>query len=245
MSFALKRAAARRKRGHSHKLATRRTPSVAAAFGIGDDSENSDDAPQTQKVTTISVIVDVEPSAEAPPEQHLGEQVEHRVEKMGPKTSQIASMIERRKEAAIVSTIPREEKDNALFKYEVANCPDEADTYLYKQRPVDGFGEMMLRSMGWSGKERLQEKYEPPVARPNRLGLGAKISFLKNPERRKRAREKESKTGSAPDTCTEQEAPDEKGEGITVDRETARSDYKRIIRVKRLREEQHTHTHSN
>ncbi|KAI0561659.1 hypothetical protein FGB62_76g061 [Gracilaria domingensis] len=237
MSFqlSLKRAAARRKRGRVHGTALIQPRSVASAFGKGDDSEDSEDAPQARKVTTISAPVEEKTEAQASqqPKEEQGELPDDN--KSDTKTSQIANIVKRRKEANIAATVPRDQRDEALFRYEVASCPDEADIHLYEQRPVDGFGAMILKSMGWNGKETLEEKYDAPIPRPNRLGLGAKPSALKKPMRRKRLREAENKTDSPPDLENGQNLKENNDVGVTANSKPLYSEVNHAHTSKRLR----------
>lgn len=82
--------------------------------------------------------------------------------------------------------------DEAFFKAQVRQCADDATTESYRATPVLGFGESLLRNMGWDGAVDPVPSAVPDdtiVPRPDRLGLGAKlVSGAPPPPTRKRKR---------------------------------------------------------
>lgn len=105
---------------------------------------------------------------------------------VGEKPSQIAKLVARRKEAQnfVEGTQgDKEGKEVALFKFDIASCDNETTKDRYKQVPIDGFGEMLLKSMGWNGSvedkrkkgKDAESEWKP---RPQRLGLGAKLQAV-------------------------------------------------------------------
>lgn len=114
---------------------------------------------------------------------------------LGEKPSQIARLVARRKEAQNFVEETQNEKEGkevALFKFDIASCVDETTTDKYKEVPIDGFGEMLLKSMGWSGSvqnkrkkgEDAENEWKP---RPQRLGLGAKLQDVTSAKDKKEA----------------------------------------------------------
>lgn len=130
-----------------------------------DDGSDSDTLPPKRKrVRTITFASKPKPAKEKialdPPIVKT---------KSGKKESQISRLLARREDALLEAN--GEKGDEALFKHDLSLCGENA---AYS-RPVDGFGEMMLRSMGWDGKKDTSEDAKL-VPRPSRLGLGAKRS---------------------------------------------------------------------
>lgn len=112
------------------------------------------------------------------------------------RTSQIGRLVERRRavEAHVsanshpqLSDGTKTRNEDVVFRAHLSQCADDANAHGYDSTPVDGFGESMLRAMGWSGPSssltssvkggtKDSEKDQPLVARPDRLGLGAKLA---------------------------------------------------------------------
>lgn len=67
------------------------------------------------------------------------------------------------------------DNDADKFKHDIAHRPVElsVESDSYAKIPVSGFGEAMLRGMGWSGETSLSETLKDPKPRIYRLGLGA------------------------------------------------------------------------
>ena len=180
------------RRGAARKKRQNLTPAVApklasvkeTAFGDDADSDDSSDpTPKARKVTRITAETSP-PSKESKKEQSVPKE-EHFEQPSGPKTSQIARIIARRRKAEDALRINdqmRNERDEALFRYDVDSCADEVEASTYTKRPVEGFGEMLLKGMGWTGSAKLAEvgAGDGPVARPGRLGLGAKLGAFNN-----------------------------------------------------------------
>jgi hypothetical protein len=66
------------------------------------------------------------------------------------------------------------------FKFDISSRADDVDfrSDIYRNIPIEKFGEAMLRGMGWDGvskeeKETADKLYKQVVARDDRLGLGA------------------------------------------------------------------------
>lgn len=91
--------------------------------------------------------------------------------------------------------------DEALFRVQLEQCAEDARADAYDAMPVSGFGEAMLRAMGWTGpshelaiasvdKDSSPASSDLPKPRPDRLGLGAKLTSgaLPPPSSRKRKR---------------------------------------------------------
>lgn len=91
--------------------------------------------------------------------------------------------------------------DEALFRVQLEQCAEDARADAYDAMPVSGFGEAMLRAMGWTGPSHelatasVDKGSSPafsdlPKPRPDRLGLGAKLTSgaLPPPSSRKRKR---------------------------------------------------------
>lgn len=110
------------------------------------------------------------------------------------KDSQIALLVKRRKtmQQELAPHLEQDSRDSALFRYDLDKCPDHSDTRAYERTPVEGFGETMLRAMGWKGSVSAN-KGQTVKLRPPRLGLGVELGGVPPPSRRaqKRARPQE------------------------------------------------------
>lgn len=115
------------------------------------------------------------------------------------KGSQIARLVERRRtaERELELGLNGEATDETLFRYDVDKCPEHAGVVQYEQTPVDGFGEAMLRAMGWRGK-LADGRGDGLKLRPARLGLGAKLGGSP-PPLRKDTRKRERSSEKWPD----------------------------------------------
>lgn len=117
------------------------------------------------------------------------------------KGSQIARLLQRRRAldatmsadiattTTMTSSHPSTQREDALFRAQLLNCADDASLDAYRSTPVDGFGAAMLRAMGWTGPAEQTAPDDDPVApRPDRLGLGAKLTdgALPPPSRKRR-----------------------------------------------------------
>lgn len=77
--------------------------------------------------------------------------------------------------------------DDTLFHLQLEQCANDARSEMYNATPVSGFGEAMLKAMGWKGSTNDltfsnsnsgdRETADLPKPRPDRLGLGAKLAF--------------------------------------------------------------------
>ncbi|PXF48415.1 hypothetical protein BWQ96_01875 [Gracilariopsis chorda] len=216
----IKRTAARRKKARANTLPPlKKQPS---AFASEHDSDASTDASRPRKITTVST-----PAPKTENNQSTSVKAEQQAEAQEnttrPKTSQIARLVERRKEAQLSSSTNRDQRDNVLFQYDLSKCAEGADGAGYDQRPVDGFGEMMLKAMGWSGKKSAEEKHKAPVPRPSRLGLGAKLDNQKKPPPTKRLRSTANdRVLIANGAQHGAESEDNGGNGVTIDSRTTR-----------------------
>lgn len=88
--------------------------------------------------------------------------------------------------------------EDTLFRVQLEQCAEDARPDAYDAMPVSGFGEAMLRAMGWAGPsselavsstDNLGDSgsSDLPKPRPDRLGLGAKLtSGVPLPPSRKR-----------------------------------------------------------
>lgn len=110
----------------------------------------------------------------------------------GPKQSQIARLVARRKKAQQeVEPVSSggDGTDGAMFRYDVEKCPEHAGLAAYKSTPVEGFGVSLLAAMGWKGAIDGKDKNEDGLKRKPRLprlGLGAKIRDIPLPNAQKR-----------------------------------------------------------
>lgn len=224
MSFQIniKRTAARRKKARGNTLPSFKQQ--ASAFASEHDSDASTDASRPRKITTVSTPA-IEPETNQSSSVKADQQAETQEKATRSKTSQIARLVERRKEAHVSSSINRDQRDNVLFQYDLSKCPDGADVAVYEERPVDGFGEMMLKAMGWSGKKSAEEKYNAPVPRPSRLGLGAKLGSQKKPPPTRRPRSAQGDrvlTTSGTRDGMHAKPEDDGDNGVTIDSRTTR-----------------------
>lgn len=149
-----------------------------SAFADNSDSDSSSPrAPLSKKVSTVVTAIPASSKSQTSktPPTTLPSPAP-----TGPKASQIARLVERRRsvKSSLQVSESREAHDEALFRYDVDRCAEQPASDGYAQRPVEGFGEMMLRGMGWNGPDSKNEKkaFSDPVARPSRLGLGAKFT---------------------------------------------------------------------
>lgn len=162
-------------------------PQSAAGFGGGEDSD--DEKPRVKSVTRIVSAAKDEQEHKLDHNHHSkvtgGEPKKEDVQDEAPKkkTSQIARLVERRRDAErrLLDKRSGEGRDELLFHYDVESCPEQVALATYEKTPVDGFGAAMLRSMGWKGNAEKgsngakEEDEWLPKLRPARLGLGAKL----------------------------------------------------------------------
>lgn len=166
---------------------------VLSLFESDSESGNSDTEkkPVTRTITSAREVRPQSTSTAAP--VHVTATKQEKVEETAPKedvkkiekASQIARLVERRRiaERELEIKFEGEVRDETLFRYDVDKCPEHVDVVQYEQTPVDGFGETMLRAMGWKGK-LTDGKGEGPKLRPARLGLGAKLGGPPPPSRK-------------------------------------------------------------
>lgn len=141
-------------------------------FGDSDSSDSESEKPKVRQISSFSAARPISPPKRPSPPPLPPPP------KSGPKGSQIARLLARRKEAAAgLEKESRDARDEALFRYDVDRCDDVATDTGYAKRPVEGFGELMLRSMGWQGTPDIADVSDP-TPRPTRLGLGAKLEDL-------------------------------------------------------------------
>lgn len=98
--------------------------------------------------------------------------------------SQIARLITRRRD---IETHAGAEgaagNEDAVYRFDMDRCPEPARLDDYSRVPIDGFGESMLRSMGWKGNVKKDAGDDgAPTPRYHRLGLGAKPPTLAGDE---------------------------------------------------------------
>lgn len=149
--------------------ATSKTP---FANDQSDDSEDDEskhrDIKKRRKVSSITA-----------PETKRAAKKEEEDESMGvkkQKESQIGRLLQKRKEQQLNDFV----NDDKLFNTQLTQCADDLSNDSYRSTPVDGFGESLLRSMGWTGHKHNKKDGDDDgdilKARPDRLGLGAKLT---------------------------------------------------------------------
>lgn len=89
-------------------------------------------------------------------------------ERNGAPVSQIARLIERRRLKVSAGALD----EDAAYRMDISQCPDEATADAYSRVPVESFGASLLKCMGWDGK---------PDARSDALA-GAPVSRLRGGE---------------------------------------------------------------
>lgn len=164
----------------------------AAVLAFGDTEDSDDSQPRAKPISRIvtSVREDVKVEKNIVTKLGASPRIASREDgstNSGPKQSQIAKLVARRKgaEHGLEVLVPsREGKDSAMFKYDVDKCPEHSGLAAYRSTPVDGFGASMLKAMGWKGltdedgKEGASLERKP---RPPRLGLGATLGEMTVP----------------------------------------------------------------
>lgn len=205
-SVGLKRG--KRRRGRAG-LGTNGLAQPQAASGFGGDDDSGDEKPRAKPVTRV--VSSVRNDKPDEPRGVIKEEVGHNVAKKeedvgqarGEKKSQIARLVARRRDAErqLAAQASGGGQDEALFRYDVDKCPEQAALTTYESTPVDGFGAALLRSMGWSGNtdgdgadSKDKSDTWKPKLRPRRLGLGAKLG---DPRTQNVAKERVPETSSS------------------------------------------------
>lgn len=161
--------------------------SISSLFNNNDDDDDDDDTngefsgenrslatrKRTTKVTTIASSGSSAPPSKKPSATTIAPSTG---KPPSTEESQIARLLKRRKEAGI-----EDAGEDGLFRGQLAQCADDTNVHMYHSTPVEGFGEAMLRSMGWAGPaagndEKTKDDGVDLTPRPDRLGLGAKLS---------------------------------------------------------------------
>jgi len=86
--------------------------------------------------------------------------------------------------AAMIPGLAELPDDDAKFKHDLSQRAANVDakSECYSTVPISAFGEALLRGMGWEGSRNESEQAESQ-ARPQRLGLGAKVRPPSPPEK--------------------------------------------------------------
>lgn len=162
----------------SRREAVSPSPNPASSSPLFEDSDSDasdvDAKPRKRQISSASdVFSSLAPPAPAREPTLPSQPVEKPKQD---KVSQVERLVERRKKMLMDEPAgkDREERDSFLFRYDVDKCADEVALSDYGKTPVDGFGEMMLKKMGWTGKIQKEVKDNIQV-RPSLLGLGAKL----------------------------------------------------------------------
>lgn len=188
VSIGLKKRGKRRRAVHGISApGVKRT--AVAAFGDGGDSDDSQT--HTRPVTKIvNAVPGVDKKASSSLADKTAPASSPKLTETAPdlrlKQSQIAKLVASRKKAeGELKTLHREAdgNDSAVFRYDLSKCPDNAAPSAYRSTPVEGFGERMLKAMGWKGpKPEVSSRTGPNTTqrkpRIPRLGLGAKPGQL-------------------------------------------------------------------
>ncbi|CDF40635.1 unnamed protein product [Chondrus crispus] len=179
-----------RRRPHAGGLGSRCVAQPQAVHGFSGDEDSGDEKPRGKSVSHVGDSPhDQQKQIPAQGIKTNGEKgrikvMEEKADSPKVKVSQIARLVERRKDAERELQVSDsvETKDEALFRYDVERCSREVSLQTYQGTPVDGFGAAMLRSMGWRGNTEKKGKGSKdlsdswrPKPRPSRLGLGAKL----------------------------------------------------------------------
>ena len=136
---------------------------------FANDSDSDTDLPPVKKKPIKTIVIVTKPKEETKPKlQPKPDVIAKR--KKGTKDSQISRLVARRN-LAMQQTSTSSNPDQAVFSHDLSLCGEQT-TY---DTPIDAFGELMLKKMGWNGK-RDTKKDAKLVPRPSRLGLGAKPS---------------------------------------------------------------------
>lgn len=154
--------------------------------------DNSDEEKPTITATRIALVaskddVNLDSKEQYAPDSpkktssainHASDVVSEARNNIARKGSQIARLLQRRRNSdALMTAEPSpHHRDDALFRAQLQQCADNATLSAYHSKPVEGFGESMLRAMGWTGPVDLTSPDDDLVPRPDRLGLGAKLT---------------------------------------------------------------------
>lgn len=164
---------------------------VSSLFNNNDDDDDDDDNDKVangefdgekrslttrKKKTKVTIITSTGSSASSSRTPSTSSKAAPTVKSSSTEESQIARLLKRRKDAGI-----EDAGEDGLFRGQLAQCADDTDLHMYHSTPVEGFGEAMLRSMGWTGpavgsSEKTKDDGVDLTPRPDRLGLGAKLS---------------------------------------------------------------------
>lgn len=135
-----------------------------------DDDDNGGHGPRVKKRTRVTSVSMAPKETETEKKKEIGVLVPAGSKVSSDKGSQIERLLARRK------GLKNGDSDDGGFREQVEECAEDGSLKSYEQVPVEGFGEAMLRAMGWNGKHTSDENTQGGIApRPERLGLGAKL----------------------------------------------------------------------
>lgn len=144
-------------------------------------SDDDDEPPVTQPITTVSAAATSQTPPPAPTKQ-TPTPVDNQppTTRPGAKQSQVARLLQRHQDirhSLVDHAFSPASREDLVFRAHVQECADDAQPHAYVDTPVEGFGENLLRDMGWSGPspDATPPEDEPVAPRPQRLGLGASL----------------------------------------------------------------------